>query len=75
MSGFVIQYHRPTGEVQVQEFPGADGHKAAMMCRLHLEATREDADWEIVSLNSSSIGTLKKTHARYFAAERMAQPA
>ena len=75
MSGFVIQYHRPTGALRIQEFPGADGHKEAMLCRLQLESEREDLNWEIVSLNSSSIEVLKKTHSRYFSADQVAQPA
>lgn len=67
MAGFVIEYHRPTGARRVHEFPGVDGHRQALLKRLQLEASREDSDWEIASLNSDSLETLKKTHSRYFA--------
>ena len=66
MAGFVIEYHRPSGQHRVHEFLGSNGHRAAMLCRLQLERSRENADWEIVSLNSDSLATLKRTHARYF---------
>lgn len=75
MSGFVIRYHRPSGLHEVREFPGADGHREAMRFRLQLEAEREDSDWEIVSLNSASIETLRKTHSRYFAVDGSRQSA
>lgn len=66
MPGFVIEYHRPTGDRRVYEFPGDNGHREALQLRLELEAQREDADWEIASLNSDSLATLQKTHSRYF---------
>lgn len=66
MPGFVIQYHRPTGNRIVRAFPGESGHKEALQYRLELEEQRLDADWEIASLNSDSLETLQKTHARYF---------
>lgn len=67
MPGFVVEYHRPTGRHRVTEFSGEDGHRRALLLRLQLEAAREDEDWEIASLNSDSVETLMKTHARYFA--------
>ncbi|WP_298862224.1 hypothetical protein [uncultured Microbacterium sp.] len=70
MPGFVIEYHRPTGAHRVHEFPGAEGHLDAMRYRLQLEAERTDPDVEIVSLNSSSLDVLKKTHSRYFLVEQ-----
>jgi len=75
MPGFVIEYHRPTGARRVHEFLGPDGHREAMLCRLKLEAERVDEDWEIASLNSDSIDTLMKTHARYFAESELLRSA
>lgn len=66
MSGFVIEYNRITGDRLVTEFPGLNGHREALLQRLKLERERLSADWEIVSLNSDSIETVKKTHSRYF---------
>ncbi|TQJ30399.1 hypothetical protein [Microbacterium sp. SLBN-146] len=67
MPGFVVEYHRPSGRYRVHEFSGEDGHRRALLLRFELEAERVDPDWEIASLNSDSIETLMKTHARYFA--------
>lgn len=66
MSGFVIEYHRPSGEHRVHEFEGPNGPREAMLRRLELEDTRASSDWEIASLNSDSLDTIKRTHARYF---------
>lgn len=66
MAGFVIEYNRKTGERRLSEFHGKLGHREAMQYRLELEAQRESRDWEIVSLNSDSLETIEKTHARYF---------
>ena len=66
MPGFVIQYNRKSREWMVTEFPGDQGHQAAFLRRLELEKTRENDDWEIASLNSDSLETIKSTHARYF---------
>lgn len=75
MSGFVIEYHRPSGKRRVHEFLGANGHREAMLCRLQLEAERIDENWEIASVNSDSIQTVMKTHSRYFADGEMLQSA
>lgn len=66
MAGFVIEYNRKTGERRLSEFYGEDGHREAMRYRLKLERERRSREWEIVSLNSDSVATIKKTHARYF---------
>ncbi len=66
MPGFVVEYNRHSRDWRVTEFPGADGHRAAFQRRLELEKSRENDDWEIASLNSDSLETIKKTHARYF---------
>lgn len=66
VSGFVIQYHRLSGDRIVTEFAGANGPKLALLERLRLEKQRPNRDWEIVSLNSDSLETIEKTHSRYF---------
>lgn len=66
MPGFVIEYHRPSGDRRVHVFPGATGHREALEYRLALEVERTDRDWEIASLNSESLEVLERTHARYF---------
>ncbi len=66
MPGFVIEYHRPSGDRRVYQFPGETGHQDALAFRLELEGQRSDPDWEIASLNTDSLATLQKTHARYF---------
>lgn len=67
MSGFVIEYHRPSGRHRVHEFAGEDGPRKALLRRFELEDERQDLDWEIASFNTDSIESLRKTHARYFA--------
>lgn len=66
MPGYVIEYNRITGDRVVMEFPGSNGHREALLERLKLEQARPSTDWEIVSLNSDSLDTVKKTHSRYF---------
>lgn len=71
MAGFVIEYNRLTGERHVYTFPGREGHREALRRRLELEKERTDLDWEIVSLNSDSLATVERTHARYFERDRL----
>lgn len=66
MSGFVIEYNRHSRDWRVTEFPGAEGYRDAFQRRLELEQSRPSTDWEIASLNSDSLDTIKRTHARYF---------
>lgn len=66
MTGFVITYHRRTGEVEVTSFPEPHGHREAMRERLRLEAAGLEPDVEIVSLVSDSLETVQQTHKRYF---------
>lgn len=66
MPGFVIEYHRPSGDRRVTEFPGENGHREALQYRLALERERVDGNWEIASLNSQSLEMLQRTHRRYF---------
>lgn len=67
MPGYVIEYNRTTGDREVTEFPGQNGHKEALRFRLELERSRPSREWEIVSLNSDSLATVQRTHSRYFA--------
>ncbi|WP_129658636.1 hypothetical protein [Rothia halotolerans] len=73
MPGFVIEYHRRTGEKKVTEFGQQDGYKRAVKARLAQERTNHDPDVEIVALMGSSLDALKQTHSRYFMADRTAQ--
>ena len=66
MPGYLVIYNRKSRDWSVQEFEGPDGHKLALLRRLELERDRTDEDVEIASLNSESLGTVKKTHSRYF---------
>lgn len=66
MAGFVIQYHRSSGNRIVTEFEGVSGSRKALLERLRLERERPSNDWEIVSLNSDSLETIEMTHSRYF---------
>ncbi|WP_259478188.1 hypothetical protein [Herbiconiux moechotypicola] len=67
----MVEYHRRSGEWSVQEFPGPDGHRDALLERLKREDARVDDDVEIVSLNSDSFETVRRTHARYFAGHEL----
>jgi hypothetical protein len=66
MPGFVVEYNRKSRDWRVTSFEGPDGHRAAMRRRIELEESRLDDDVEIVSLNSDSLETVRRTHARYF---------
>ena len=50
MPGFLLQYHRKSGEVHVEKF---DSPKHAMQKRIALESTTTDDDVEIVVIVSS----------------------
>lgn len=66
MPGYVIEYNRATGDHEVTEFLGEQGHREALRFRLERERERSSVDWEVVSLNSDSLETIHKTHSRYF---------
>ncbi|GEM_PF-3465596 len=69
---YLIQYHRLTGRVQIQEFEHAE---AAYSCRLRLEQERTDPNLEIAVIGAPSFEDLKLNHSRYFAsASESAQP-
>jgi hypothetical protein len=66
MTGFLVEYHRPTGDWSVREFRGASGPSDALKASFKLERERKSADFEIAALVSESIEVIKKTHSRYF---------
>lgn len=66
MPGYLVEYNRVSRDWRVTEFPGPDGHREALIKRLAVEKERPSEDWEIVSLNSDSFATVRRTHARYF---------
>lgn len=69
MPGFVIDYNRRTGSCKVTEFDGPDGALKATQHRVKIEAGNQDPDREIVSIASSSLASVKRTHSRYFMRE------
>lgn len=71
MPGYLIVYNRRSREWSVTEFPGGQGHRAAMLERLDRERTNEDPDVEIAALSSDSLDTVKKTHSRYFEGQQL----
>jgi hypothetical protein len=72
VTGFILSYHRRSGELTIEQFTGDDSVSRAASRRLELERERTDADVEIASLFSDSLESLQKTHSRYF---RNFQPA
>jgi hypothetical protein len=68
MPGYLIIYERTSGNRQVIEYHGKEGHRKALQQRLILEAEKRfiDKDVEIVAISSKSLDTVKTTHARYF---------
>lgn len=66
MIGFLIEYHRPSGDWHVRTFEGQSGPRAAMLERFRLEEQRASKDFEIAVLTADSLATIKKTHSRYF---------
>ncbi|RGE23302.1 hypothetical protein D1J51_03470 [Leucobacter sp. wl10] len=66
MTGFLVEYHRPSGDWYVRAFEGENGAREAMLERFRLEELRASADFEIAVLIADSLETIKKTHSRYF---------
>ena len=64
MPGFLLQYHRKSGEVHVEKF---DSPKRAIQKRIALESNTTDDDGEIVVIVSPDEQMLRKSHSRYFA--------
>jgi hypothetical protein len=67
MKRFLIVYDRPLGKLlEFKEF-GESEAAAASAARLEAEVrTRAQPDIEVVVLESDSLRTIKRTHARYF---------
>lgn len=66
MTGFLVEYHRPSGDWHVRAFEGEDGAHDAMIERFRLEKARASTDYEIAVLTADSLGTIQRTHSRYF---------
>jgi hypothetical protein len=64
MPGFLLQYHRKSGEVHIEKF---DSLKQAIQKRVALESNVTDDDTEIVVIVSPDEQMLRKSHSRYFA--------
>ena len=71
MSGFVIEYNRKTGDRRVYTFEGPEAHKNALEYRFELEEQHVNDGWEIASLVSDSLETIKRTHSRYFQGQEL----
>lgn len=70
MTGFLVEYHRPTGDWSLQEFPGTSGRTDALSESFRMERDRVSADFEIAVLTTNSFDTLRRTHSRYFSGDR-----
>lgn len=64
MPGFVIQYHRSTGEMHLSQYPTL---VEATRERLRLDRQRMDEDIEIVAVSAEDRTALEHSHSRYFA--------
>lgn len=67
MNAFLIQYERPTGELEVKPF---DSLVDATAERLKLDRANSNPDLEIVAVASENLGHLRISHARYFSGRR-----
>ena len=66
MTGFLIEYHRPSGDWSLRSFLGENGYRCAMEDSFVLERARSSEDFEVAALASDSIETLRATHSRHF---------
>lgn len=66
MIGFLIEYHRPSGDWNVRAYTGNSGVRDAMLQRFDLERLRDSDDFEIVVLTAPNLEILRRTHSRYF---------
>ena len=64
MPGFLLEYHRKSGEVHLEK---CDSLMQAIQKRVALESTTTDDDVEIVVIVSPDEQMLRKSHSRYFA--------
>lgn len=67
MKAFLIQYERPTGELEVESF---DSLVDATAERLRLDRVNSNPDLEIVAVASEDLEHLRVSHARYFSGRR-----
>ena len=70
MTGFLIEYHRPSGDWSIRSFGGDSGYLMAMEESFVLERSRRNSDFEVAALASDSLETLQVTHSRYFSGEQ-----
>lgn len=63
MPGFVIEYHRRTGEMSLTEYAGI---REATKERRRRDRLRANTDVEIVSVGAPDLETLRRSHSRYF---------
>jgi len=62
---FVIEYHRPTGELRaLVEY--ADERRGAAMDRRFAIERDADSDTEVAVLSANSLRSIRETHSRYF---------
>ena len=61
--GFLIEYHRPSGELKVTPF---DSFLDATLARLERDKANQNPDLEIVAIASSDEQSLRASHSRYF---------
>lgn len=66
MKSYVIEYDRRSGSVEVEEFVD---RMEATRARLMKTRTRASRDIEVVSVNSRSEESLRRSHSRYFMRE------
>lgn len=65
MPGYLIEYNRRTGSVNVEHF---ESLRVATIERLKRDRVNLDEDLELVTVASRSEDQLKKSHSRYFVA-------
>jgi len=66
VTGFLIEYHRPSGDWSLQSFFGENGYRNAMENSFALERARSSEEFEVAALASDSVEILRSTHSRYF---------
>lgn len=65
MRGFLIKYHRPTGDLAMAEYGSL---RDATLRRFELDKTNDDPDLEIVAVASESEPHLRQSYSRCFSA-------
>lgn len=63
---FLMEYHRPSGRLEVTPFEDAD---EAARERIVRQQNRPDHDTEVVVILSDSLRSLRQSHSRYFVGE------